>query len=153
MVGTKGNSGRAKHLNCIVFRHFPPGIRRCFIINAQAERTAGRQARKQFPRTPMHTGTKHREEASVDLSAAEEYTIKMIAAESALPHDARDAASAAVPALGLPDGLWPAVRAELVAQSVIGYPANAIENLGLSSPTRQNTLPLPGRTCGAGIAL
>lgn len=145
MVGTKGNSGRAKHLNCIVFRHFPPGIRRCFIINAQAERTAGRQARKQFPRTPMHTGTKHREEASVDLSAAEEYTIKMIAAESALPHDARDAASAAVPALGLPDGLWPAVRAELVAQSVIGYPANAIENLGLSSTDQAEYLALAGK--------
>lgn len=41
----------------------------------------------------------------MDLSAAEEYAIKIIAAESALPHDARDTASAAAPAFALPDGL------------------------------------------------
>ena len=33
---------------------------------------AGRQARKQFPRTRKYAKTKQREEASVDLSAAEE---------------------------------------------------------------------------------
>ena len=81
----------------------------------------------------------------MDLSAAEEYAIKIIAAESALPHDARDTASAAAPALVLPDGLWPAVRAELVAQSVIGYPANAIEDLELSPADQAEYLALAGK--------
>ena len=81
----------------------------------------------------------------MDLSAAEEYAIKIIAAESALPHDARDTASAAAPALALPDGLWPAVRAELVAQSVIGYPANAIEDLELSPADQAEYLALAGK--------
>ena len=145
MVGTKGNSGRAKHLNCIVFRHFSPGNRRCFIINAQAARMAGRQARKQFPRTRKHAKTKQREEASVDLSAAEEYAIKIIAAESTLPHDARNSASAAAPGFALPDGLWPAVRTELVAQSVIGYPVDVIEGLELSSTDLTEYLFLAGK--------
>lgn len=81
----------------------------------------------------------------MDLSAAEEYAIKIIAAESALPHDARDTASAAAPALALPNGLWPAVRAELVAQSVIGYPANAIEDLELSPADQAEYLALAGK--------
>lgn len=82
----------------------------------------------------------------MDLSAAEEYAIKIIAAESALPHDARDTASAAAPAFALPDGLWPAVRAELVAQSVIGYPANVIEDFELSSNDLAEYLFLAGRS-------
>ena len=69
----------------------------------------------------------------MDLSAAEEYAIKIIAAESALPHTARNSASAAAPGFALPDDLWPAVRTELVAQSVIGYPAYVVEGLELSS--------------------
>lgn len=140
----------------------------------------------------------------MELSAAEEYAIRIIAAESTLQHVARDEAPAArlsstpasapdgkagspAPVAGgtdasrptlapggtaapetnhpapiplpasllvppIPDGLWPAVRSELEAQSVIGYPANAIESLGLSLPTRRNTLRAPGKTCQAGIA-
>ena len=83
----------------------------------------------------------------MELSAAEEYTLKIIAAESAFQQavgegsraasarasaPALAAASAPVPTLTLPDGLWPAVRAELVAQSVVGYPADIIESLHLS---------------------
>ena len=83
----------------------------------------------------------------LELSAAEEYTLKIIAAESAFQQavgegsraasarasaPALAAASAPVPTLTLPDGLWPAVRAELVAQSVVGYPADIIESLHLS---------------------
>ena len=82
----------------------------------------------------------------MDLSAAEEYAIKIIAAESALPNDARDTASAAAPAFALPDGLWPAVRTELVAQSVIGYPANVIEDLELSSNDLAEYLFLAGKS-------
>lgn len=82
----------------------------------------------------------------MDLSAAEEYAIKIIAAESALPNDARDTASAAAPAFALPDGLWPAVRTELVAQSVIGYPANVIEDLELSSNDLAKYLFLAGKS-------
>lgn len=107
---------------------------------------AGRQARKQFPRTRKHAKTKQREETSVDLSAAEEYAIKIIAAESALPHTARNSASAAAPGFALPDGLWPAVRTELVAQSVIGYPANVIEDLKLSSTDLAEYLFLAGKS-------
>lgn len=106
---------------------------------------AGRQARKQFPRTRKHAKTKQREEASVDLSAAEEYAIKIIAAESTLPHDARNSASAAAPGFALPDGLWPAVRTELVAQSVIGYPVDVIEGLELSSTDLTEYLFLAGK--------
>ena len=131
---------------------------------------------------------KQREDKSVELSAAEEYAIRIIAAESALQYAARDEAPAArlfsspagapdgkasspapvaggtdasrptlaqggtatpeanhpapiplpasLPVPPIPGGLWPAVRAELEAQSVIGYPANAIESLELS-PTDQ----------------
>ena len=110
---------------------------------------ACRQARKQFPRTRKHAKTKQREEASVDLSAAEEYAIKIIAAESALPHDVRDTASAAAPAFAIPDGLWPAVRAELVAQSVIGYPADVIESLGLPPADQAGYLALAGKNLSA----
>ena len=106
---------------------------------------AGRQARKQFPRTRKYAKTKQREEASVDLSAAEEYAIKIIAAESALPHAARNSASVAAPAFALPDGLWPAVRTELVAQSVIGYPVDVIEGLELSSTDLTEYLFLAGK--------
>lgn len=81
----------------------------------------------------------------MDLSAAEEYAIKIIAAESALPHAARNSASAAAPGFALPDGLWPAVRTELVAQSVIGYPANVIEDLKLSSTDLAEYLFLAGK--------
>lgn len=106
---------------------------------------AGRQASKQFPRTRKHAKTKQREEASVDLSAAEEYAIKIIAAESTLPHDACNSASAAAPGFALPDGLWPAVRTELVAQSVIGYPVDVIEGLELSSTDLTEYLFLAGK--------
>ncbi|WP_294163523.1 nucleotidyltransferase family protein [uncultured Senegalimassilia sp.] len=82
----------------------------------------------------------------MDLSAAEEYAIKIIAAESALPHTARNSASAAAPGFALPDGLWPAVRTELVAQSVIGYPANVIEDLKLSSTDLAEYLFLAGKS-------
>lgn len=81
----------------------------------------------------------------MDLSAAEEYAIKIIAAESALPHAARNSASAAAPGFALPDGLWPAVRTELVAQSVIGYPADVIEDLELSSTDLTEYLFLAGK--------
>ena len=81
----------------------------------------------------------------MDLSAAEEYAIKIIAAESALPLAARNSASAAAPAFALPDGLWPAVRAELVAQSVIGYPVDVIEDLELSSTDLTEYLFLAGK--------
>lgn len=81
----------------------------------------------------------------MDLSAAEEYAIKIIAAESALPHAARNSASAAAPAFALPNGLWPAVRTELVAQSVIGYPASVIDDLELSSSDLAEYLFLAGK--------
>ena len=118
----------------------------------------------------------------MELSAAEEYAIRIIAAESALQHAKRDEAPAARPsaspagapdgkvscptlapggtaaheanhpvpatlpvALSLPDGLWPAVRAELEAQSVIGYPANAVESLGLSPADQAEYLALAGK--------
>ena len=81
----------------------------------------------------------------MDLSAAEEYAIKIIAAESALPHAARNSASVAAPAFALPDGLWPAVRTELVAQSVIGYPVDVIEGLELSSTDLTEYLFLAGK--------
>ena len=82
----------------------------------------------------------------MDLSAAEEYAIKIIAAESALPHTARNSASAAAPGFALPDDLWPAVRTELVAQSVIGYPANVVEDLELSSTDLAEYLFLAGKS-------
>lgn len=81
----------------------------------------------------------------MDLSAAEEYAIKIIAAESALPHAARNSASAAAPAFALPNGLWPTVRTELVAQSVIGYPASVIDDLELSSSDLAEYLFLAGK--------
>ncbi|WP_297156913.1 nucleotidyltransferase family protein [uncultured Ellagibacter sp.] len=134
----------------------------------------------------------------MELSAAEEYALKIIAAESALQHAARDddpasmpegeasyptlAASETVapasnhlaaspsattppsthmsPSRGetkrstpaspasvppVPDGLWPAVRDELKAQSVIGYPANAIESLGLSPADQAEYLARAGK--------
>ena len=119
---------------------------------------------------------------SVELSAAEEYAIRIIAAESALQHAKRDEAPAARPsaspagapdgkvscptlapdgtaahaanhpvpatlpvALSIPDDLWPAVRAELEAQSIIGYPANAIEALGLSAANQAEYLARAGK--------
>lgn len=133
----------------------------------------------------------------MELSAAEEYAIRIIAAESALQHAARDEAPAArlsstpasapdgkagspapvaggtdasrpalapggtattetnhpapiplpvaLPVPPIPDGLWPAVRSELEAQSVIGYPANAIESLGLSPADQAEYLARAGK--------
>ena len=121
----------------------------------------------------------------MELSAAEEYAIRIIAAESALQHAARDEAPAARPSAStavmpdgkasspasvaggtatpetnhpapiplpvalpvppIPDGLWPAVRSELEAQSVIGYPANAIESLGLSPADQAEYLARAGK--------
>ena len=129
----------------------------------------------------------------MELSAAEEYAIRIIAAESALQHAARDEAPAArlssspasapdgkasspapvaggtvanrptlapggtatpetnhpapipLPVPPIPDGLWPAVRAELEAQSVIGYPANAVESLGLSPADQAEYLARAGK--------
>ena len=122
----------------------------------------------------------------MELSAAEEYAIKIIAAESGMQrpvgempaavsaagegnsalelgpgrehdpavtfHSAPTIACAAEPALAIPDGLWPAVRAELVAQSVIGYPAHAVESLSLNPADQAEYLALAGKTCRAGIA-
>lgn len=128
----------------------------------------------------------------MELSAAEEYAIKIIAAESGMQHlvgempaavsaagggnsalelepglalgpgrehdpavtfdSAPMIACATEPALAIPDGLWPAVRAELVAQSVIGYPAHAVESLSLNPATRLNISRSLGKTCRAGIA-
>lgn len=115
----------------------------------------------------------------MELSAAEEYAIKIIAAESGMQrpvgempaavsaagegdselelgpgreHDpavtfdsAPTIACAAEPALAIPDGLWPAVRAELVAQSVIGYPAHAVESLALKPADQAEYLALAGK--------
>lgn len=121
----------------------------------------------------------------MELSAAEEYAIKIIAAESGIqrpadkmpavasvahegdsalelepgfalelgcepdPESRFDSAStvarAAEPALAIPDGLWPAVRAELVAQSVIGYPAHAVESLSLKPADQAEYLALAGK--------
>ena len=133
----------------------------------------------------------------MELSAAEEYAIRIIAAESTLQHAARDEAPAArlsstpagapdgkasspapvaggtgasrptlapdgtatpetnhpapiplpvsLPVPPIPDGLWPAVRSELEAQSVIGYPANAIESLGLSPADQAEYLARAGK--------
>ena len=129
----------------------------------------------------------------MELSAAEEYAIRIIAAESALQYAVRDEAPAARPSSSLagapdgkasspalvaggtvancptlapggtatpetnhpapiplpvppiPDGLWPAVRSELEAQSVIGYPANAIESLGLSPADQAEYLARAGK--------
>lgn len=126
----------------------------------------------------------------MELSAAEEYTLKIIAAESAFqqaagegtgdapapalgqasePAAGADLAPAAAPeheiaptlapapapavepepapapTLALPDGLWPAVRAELVAQSVVGYPANAVESLALSPSDQAEYLARVGK--------
>lgn len=122
----------------------------------------------------------------MELSAAEEYAIKIIAAESGMQHPVGEmpaAVSAAgggdsalelgpgrehdpavtfdsaptiacvtEPALAIPDGLWPAVRTELVAQSVIGYPAHAVESLSLNPADQAEYLALAGKTCRAGIA-
>ena len=133
----------------------------------------------------------------MEHSAAEEYAIRIIAAESALQYAARDEAPAARPSSSLvgapdgkasspalvaggtvanrptlapggtatpetnhpapiplpvslpvppiPDGLWPAVRAELEAQSVIGYPTNAIESLELSPADQAEYLARAGK--------
>lgn len=133
----------------------------------------------------------------MELSATEEYAIRIIAAESTLQHAARDEAPAArlsstpasapdgkagspapvaggtdascptlapggtatpetnhpapiplpvsLPVPPIPDGLWPAVRSELEAQSVIGYPANAIESLGLSPADQAEYLARAGK--------
>ena len=112
----------------------------------------------------------------MELSAAEEYTLKIIAAENAFQHAAGEGtgdtseldsaaalashsahtpdfaampasadASAPAPALALPEGLWPAVRAELVAQSVVGYPANAVESLALSPSDQAEYLARVGK--------
>lgn len=133
----------------------------------------------------------------MELSAAEEYAIRIIAAESALQYAARDEAPAARPSSSLagapdgkasspalvaggtaairptlasggtaaheanhpapiplpvalpvppiPDGLWPAVRSEMEAQSVIGYPANAIESLELSPADQAEYLEHAGK--------
>ena len=133
----------------------------------------------------------------MELSAAEEYAIRIIAAESALQYAVRDEAPTARPSSSLagapdgkasspalvaggtvasrptlapggtattetnhpapiplpvsllvppiPDGLWPAVRSELEAQSVIGYPANAIESLGLSPADQSEYLARAGK--------
>lgn len=42
-------------------------------------------------------------------------------------------------------GAWPAARAELEAQSVVGYPANAVEALGLSPAEQAEYLALAGK--------
>ena len=128
----------------------------------------------------------------MELSAAEEYALRIIAAESALQHAARDEAPAArptaTPAIAregdsgcqapvasgtdipgtthptpvtpdwatpaspgtaatppLADGLWPAVRDELKAQSVIGYPADAVESLELPPADQTEYLALAGK--------
>lgn len=77
----------------------------------------------------------------MELSAPEEFAVKIIAAESGLNRGAHEAASLPT----LPEGAWPAVRAELEAQSVIGYPANAIEALGLSPAEQAEYLALAGK--------
>ena len=132
----------------------------------------------------------------MELSAAEEYTLKIIAAESAFQQAAGEGtgdasvlgsaaapapgrasepaakpeqdpapaaaptsalapeiasesapalASAPAPALALPNDLWPAVRAELVAQSVVGYPANAVESLALPAADQAEYLVRVGK--------
>ena len=114
----------------------------------------------------------------MELSAAEEYTLRIIAAESAFQQAAGEGtgdapalaprqasrlaarsdlapaaepehelatAPALAPAPALPDGLWPAVRAELVAQSVVGYPANAVESLALSPSDQAEYLARVGK--------
>lgn len=81
----------------------------------------------------------------MDLSAAEEYAVKIIAAENSLQCAERGKASADASGPALPDGLWPAVCAELKAQSVIGYPANAVETLGLSPAEQEEYLALAGK--------
>ena len=121
----------------------------------------------------------------MELSAAEEYAIKIIAAESGMQHPAGEMpaavsaahegdsalelepglalelgcepapasmfdsaptiACAAEPALAIPDDLWPAVRAELVAQSVIGYPAHTVESLALKPTDQAEYLALAGK--------
>ena len=123
----------------------------------------------------------------MELSAAEEYAIKTIAAESGMQrpvgempaavsaagegnsalelgpgreHDpavtfnsAPTIACAAEPALAIPDGLWPAVRAELVAQSVIGYPAHAVESLSLNPADQAEYLALAGKNLSSWYSL
>ena len=129
----------------------------------------------------------------MELSAAEEYAIKIIAAESGIqrpadempavasvahegdsalelepglalelgcepdPESRFDSAStvarAAEPALAIPDGLWPAVRAELVAQSVIGYPAHAVESLSLKPADQAEYLALAGKNLSSWYSL
>ena len=106
----------------------------------------------------------------MELSAAEEYALKLIAAESVFqqaagegtgdaltPAPGRSSGPAAepeqglapapdpVPAPTLSDGLWPAVRAELVAQSVVGYPADIIESLHLSPADQAEYLARVGK--------
>lgn len=81
----------------------------------------------------------------MDLSAAEEYAVKIIAAENTLQHSECGITSAVASGLALPDGLWPSVCAELKAQSVIGYPANAVETLGLSPAEQAEYLALAGK--------
>lgn len=123
----------------------------------------------------------------MELSAAEEYAIKIIAAESGMQrpvgempaavsaagegnsalelgpgreHDpavtfnsAPTIACAAEPALAIPDDLWPAVRAELVAQSVIGYPAHAVESLSLNPADQAEYLALAGKNLSSWYSL
>ena len=77
----------------------------------------------------------------MELSASEEFAVKLIAAESGLNRAAREAA----PLPTLPEDTWPVVRAELEAQSAIGYPANAVEALGLSPAEQAEYLALAGK--------
>lgn len=77
----------------------------------------------------------------MELSASEELAVKIIAAESGLNRGAGEAA----PLPTLPEDMWPAVRAELEAQSVIGYPANAVEALELSPAEQAEYLALAGK--------
>lgn len=81
----------------------------------------------------------------MDLSAAEEYAVKIIAAENTLQRSECNKTSAVASGPALPDGLWPAVCAELQVQSVIGYPANAVETLGLSPAEQAEYLALAGK--------
>ena len=79
------------------------------------------------------------------LSAAEEYAVKIIAAENTVQRSEYDKTSAVASGPVLPNGLWHAVCAELKAQSVIGYPANAVETLGLSPTEQAEYLALAGK--------
>lgn len=76
------------------------------------------------------------------LSAAEEYTLKLIAAQSA-----------GISAPAIPTELWPAVCGELETQAIIGYPVDVVDSLELSANEQGKYLARVGRNLSSWYGL